>query len=121
MFLIVALLICLGLGQAAAQTADLIIENAKVYTVNPKQPQARAIAVAGDRILAVGDDLSRYASAKTRRIDVKGAAITPGLIDSHVHLRGLGNLLESRDLRFVKTVADIAAYVRQEAARRAPR
>lgn len=120
MLLIVALLLGGAGGQAADQPVSLLIENARVYTVNPKQPRARAIAVSGDRIVAAGDDLSRYAAGAVRRIDAKGATVIPGLIDSHAHLRGLGALLESRDLRFVKSVAEIAEYVRQEAARHAP-
>lgn len=100
---------------AAAQTADLIIENANIYTVNKGQPRARSLAVQGDKIVAVGNDLSSLAGPRTRRLDLKGATVVPGLIDSHAHLRGLGGLLESRDLRHVATIAEIAAYVQQQA------
>src|SRR5262245_23945681 len=55
---IVALLgLCLVAG-AQAQTADLIVENAQVYTVNKAQPEARALAIKDGRILAVGADLT---------------------------------------------------------------
>jgi len=118
MSVIVVLLGVLALVPAGAQTADLLVENAVVYTVNAAQPKARAIAVAGGRILAVGDDLSRYAGPGTRRIDVRGAAVIPGLIDAHAHLRGLGELLESKDLRDVASIAGVAALVREEAAKR---
>ncbi|HEY3440191.1 MAG TPA: amidohydrolase [Paludibaculum sp.] len=112
---IVALLaVALGIP-AAAQTADLIIENANIYTVNKGQPRARSLAVQGDKIVAVGNDLSSLAGPRTRRLDLKGATVVPGLIDSHAHLRGLGGLLESRDLRHVATIAEIAAYVQQQA------
>lgn len=117
---IVALLGLFLVAPAVAQKADLIVENAKIYTVNPAQPTAKAMAVAGGRILAVADDVGSYAGPATRRIDAKGAAVIPGLIDSHGHMRGLGGLLESRDLRHVKTVAEIAAYVKEQAAQRAP-
>lgn len=113
---IVALLaVALGIP-AAAQTADLIIENANIYTVNKGQPKARSLAVQGDKIVAVGNDLSSLAGPRTRRLDLKGATVIPGLIDAHAHLRGLGGLLESRDLRHVASIAEIAAYVRQQAA-----
>jgi len=113
---IVALLaVALGIP-AAAQTADLIIENANIYTVNMGQPKARSLAVQGDKIVAVGNDLSSLAGPRTRRLDLKGATVIPGLIDAHAHLRGLGGLLESRDLRHVATIAEIAAYVQQQAA-----
>ena len=120
MLIIVALLGTLFALSGAAQTADLIVENAAVYTVNKLQPRAKAIAVKGGRILAVGDDASLHAGGGTRRIDAKGAAILPGLIDSHVHMRGLGALLESTDLRFVPSVDAVATLVREEVAKRPP-
>lgn len=120
MSVIVVLLALLAVPAARAQTADLLVENAVVYTVNPAQPRAKSIAISKGRILAVGDDLSRYADARTRRIDAKGAAVIPGLIDAHVHMRGLGELLESQDLRHVPTTAAVADIIRREAARRGP-
>lgn len=113
---IVALLGLILGAPAVAQKADLIVENATIYTVNPAQPTAQALAVADGKILAVGDGVSTLVGPATRRIDAHGAALVPGLIDSHGHMRGLGGLLESRDLRHVKTVAEIAAYVKQQAA-----
>jgi predicted amidohydrolase YtcJ len=117
---IVALLGLLLALPTFAQTADLIIDNARIYTVNKNQPRAKALAVRGDRILAVGDDLRAHAGPNTRRIDAQGATIIPGLIDSHGHMRGLGSLLEARDLRHVKTIAEIAAYARELSTQRGP-
>jgi hypothetical protein len=113
MFLIVFLL---AAGLAVAQPADLLLENARIYTLNPRQPSASALAVKDGKILAVGSDLKAHLGPATRRIDAQGRALIPGLIDSHVHLRGLGSLLESSDLRYVKSVAEIAAYARRQAA-----
>jgi predicted amidohydrolase YtcJ len=103
-----------------AQQADLIVENALIYTVNKAQPRVRALAVKDGRILAAGDDVSAYAGPATRHVDLHGATVVPGLIDSHAHLEGLGALLESADLRHVRTVAGIAQYVRDQAAQRKP-
>ncbi len=105
---------------AAPPSAELIVENARIHTLNPAQPAARALAVANGRILAVGDDLSSCAGPRTTRLDLHGATVLPGLIDAHAHLRALGELLQTRDLRHVKTIAEIAAYVRQLAATRRP-
>ncbi len=105
---------------AAAQTADLLIENAVIHTANKQQPAARSVAIKDGRILAVGEDLSKYAGAATKRVNLKGAAVFPGFIDAHGHMRGLGALLESKDLRHVPSVAAIAALVREEAAKRKP-
>lgn len=117
---IVALLGLLSASLLLAQPADLLVVNARVYTVNPGRPTASALAVGGGRILAVGGDLSSYAGPGTRHLDLHGATVIPGLIDSHAHMRGLGALLESRDLRHVSTVAEIAAWVRQQATRTPP-
>jgi predicted amidohydrolase YtcJ len=81
------------IADAFAQTADLAVTNARIYTVNPKQPMASAIAVRQGKILAVGDDLSRYVGTSTQVIDAGGATIIPGLIDSHGHMRDLGEML----------------------------
>jgi hypothetical protein len=113
---IVALLGLLSASTALAQPASLIIENARIYTVNRQQPTASALAVRDGRIVAAGADLSALAGPQTRRIDLHGATVVPGFIDSHAHLRGLGALLESRDLRHAATIAEIAAWVRQQAA-----
>jgi len=119
MLLIVALLVALCGVAVQAQPADLIVENAVIYTVNRAQPVAKALAVRGERIVAVGDSVAQQAGPRTRRIDARGQTIVPGLIDSHVHMPGLGALLESKDLRHVKTVAEIGEYVKSQVAQRA--
>ncbi|NWF85595.1 MAG: amidohydrolase [Bryobacteraceae bacterium] len=118
MFPIVILLLGLAAAPLPAQMADWLVENGVIYTGNPKLPKARALAVRGDRIVAVGDDLSGLAGPRTSRTNLQGAAVLPGLIDAHAHMRGLGGLLESRDLRFVPTAGAIAAYVAELAASR---
>lgn len=101
----------------AGEPADLVINNATIYTANPAQPRAKAMAVRNGRILAIGDDVRAHVGPKTQVMDMQGAAVIPGLIDSHVHMAGLGQLLETADLRHVKTVAEVAALVRQRAAK----
>jgi predicted amidohydrolase YtcJ len=114
-------LLLLGLAAPTpAQQADLIVENATIYTVNKAQPKVRALAVKDGRILAAGDDVSSYAGTGTQRLDLHGATVVPGLIDSHAHLEGLGGLLESADLRHVRTISEVAEYVRKQAARHKP-
>jgi len=114
------LVLSLAATSPLEQQADLIVENATIYTVNKAQPKVRALAVKDGRILAAGDDLSAYVGPATRRLDLRGATVIPGLIDSHAHLEGLGGLLESADLRHVRTVAAVAEYVRNQAAQRRP-
>ena len=67
--------------------ADLVVTGAKILTMDPALPRAEALAVRGDRLLAVGssDDVLDLADAGTRRIDARGMTVTPGFIDAHSH------------------------------------
>ncbi|MCW5964631.1 MAG: amidohydrolase [Bryobacterales bacterium] len=105
---------------SAGQTADLVVTGARVYTVNPAQPTASAIAVKDGRILAVGDNLQAQIGPATQVIDAAGAAVIPGLIDSHVHLAGLGQALEILDLREASSIDEVARQVREAAAEAQP-
>ena len=76
-------------AQATSATGpvDVILTGGKVITVDEKFTIAQALAVKGDRIVAVGsnDDMSSLAGPATRRIDLAGRAVVPGMIDSHAH------------------------------------
>ncbi|HWF08714.1 MAG TPA: amidohydrolase [Bryobacteraceae bacterium] len=105
---------------ALAQTADLAVTNARIYTEDPKQPRVSAIAVRAGRILAIGSDLSRYIGPATKTIDAKGATIIPGFIDSHGHVRALGDMLAEIDLRGIRSQREIEQKVREAAGQRKP-
>ena len=81
--------------------ADLVVLNAKVWTVNKKQPEAEAIAIVKDRIVWTGktNDAGIYVGATTPTIDLKGKRIVPGFHDSHVHLLSSGLQLSRIDLK----------------------
>jgi len=85
--------------------ADLLIINANIWTGNTDKPNAEAMAIKGDSILAIGsfEDLKKFKGQNTEIIDVNRNFITPGFIDSHVHLLMGGNSLLSVQLRDVKT------------------
>jgi adenine deaminase len=70
------------------QPADLILKNAKVITVDANFSIAQAIAIAGERIVGVGEDraIAAHAAPATRIIDLKGKCVIPGLIDGHAHM-----------------------------------
>ena len=78
--------------RAQAPQADLILSNGKIITVDERFSIAQAVAIKGDRIVAVGtnQDITRLAGPGTRRIDLRGRAVTPGLIDNHMHLLRAG-------------------------------
>jgi predicted amidohydrolase YtcJ len=102
--------------------ADLIIVNAKVWTVDPARPTAQAVAVLGDRIAAVGSDaeIEAWRGPATRRIDARGKLLLPGFNDAHVHLVAGGVQLENVQLHDVGNAQEFAQRV-AERARSAPR
>lgn len=116
MSLILALLAALVGPLWGAEQADLLIRNARIYTVNPSQPLVRDLAVRGQTIAATGDDLSAWTGPATRVIDGRGRAVIPGFIDAHGHMRGLGESLEVLDLRQAKSAEDAAGMVARAAA-----
>jgi predicted amidohydrolase YtcJ len=100
---------CVGLR--AAEVADLAVINAQIYTVDPLQQSATAIAVKGNKILAVGDDVSQFIGPGTQKIDARGKTIVPGFIDSHGHVLSLGQSLAAIDLRGVGSENEAAQLV----------
>lgn len=84
---------CQKQKDASSQNADVVIRNAKVYTVDSQHPWAQAVAVKGDRIAWVGDEsgVSPYIGPATRVIDAGGRLLLPGFIDSHFHVLLGGN------------------------------
>jgi predicted amidohydrolase YtcJ len=83
---VLALVLCTAC--ANSPSPDTIVVNAKVFTANPAQPWAQAIAITGARIVAVGDSaaISAMAGPSTRRIDAGGRTIVPGFNDAHTHI-----------------------------------
>lgn len=71
-----------------SQTAELIVVNARVKTMDPGRPRAEAVAVAGGTIVAVGDDASvrDLAGPSTRVIDAAGCSVLPGFVEAHMHI-----------------------------------
>ncbi|MEE9264754.1 MAG: amidohydrolase family protein, partial [Vicinamibacteria bacterium] len=80
--------ICLSCQEATDETADLVIRNARVYTVDSNRPWAESVAVKGEWISYVGSDegAEEYVGESTRVIDAEGRLVLPGFIDSHNHI-----------------------------------
>jgi predicted amidohydrolase YtcJ len=95
--------------------ADLIVTSAKIWTGDPRNPQAQALAARGGRIVAVGADseISALRGPKTRVIDGRGRRVVPGFIDAHTHMSMGGFNLLAVDLRHTKDPQD---FTRQLAA-----
>ena len=99
--------------------ADLIVVNANVQTGSKTQPKAKAIAVAENKIIAIGDDaqIRSLAGPTTRVIDAGGKTIVAGFNDAHVHFMETGYQLSSVDLRDAKTPQEFVARIKAFAAK----
>ena len=104
------------LAQSAVIT--LAIVNARVWTGDPRRPWADAVAVAGDRIEAVGSsaEVRKRLPAGARVVDAKGGMVVPGFTDSHVHFIDGGFRLASVQLRDARTPAEFVARLKAFAA-----
>jgi predicted amidohydrolase YtcJ len=107
-----------ALSAQSPAPADLILHNATVNTVDASRPSARAIAVRGSTIAAVGsdEDVLRMRGPATRTIDAGGATVVPGLQDAHGHVLGLGSNLQTLDFRGTTSFEQVVARVRQRVA-----
>jgi len=109
-----------------AETADLVIKNGKVITVDEDFSIHQAIAVKGNKIVAVGsnEQIDKYIGRKTKVLDLKGKTLLPGINDAHAHLSswGLTRPPLSLDLGFpaVKSIADIATAIEKKASQIKP-
>lgn len=110
---------------APVEPADLVLTRGRVMTMDPRDTIAQALAVHGDRILAVGDDdqIRAFVGPQTQVLDLGGKAVTPGLIDSHNHLSAVG-LIGTAYIDInppgVKTIADLQARIAEGVARTPP-
>ncbi|HUH05566.1 MAG TPA: amidohydrolase family protein, partial [Kofleriaceae bacterium] len=106
----------------AVEPASMVLVGGEITTMDPARPRATAIALAGDRIVAVGDDAEIRAliGPTTRVIELEGRAVSPGLIDAHCHLAGLGTAMENLQVRGATSAEAVAVLVAGAAKDRAP-
>ncbi|WP_298422878.1 amidohydrolase [uncultured Kordia sp.] len=94
------------------EQVDMIVTNAKIYTVDSEFSKAEAFAIKDGRFIAVGDKseiLEKYKAAET--IDVNGRTVFPGFIDAHCHFYGLGMNMQSVNLVGTKSYKEVLAKV----------
>lgn len=97
--------------------ADLVLRNGRVATADDAMPEAEAIAVTGDRIVAVGssEDIARHVGEATKVIDLEGRLAIPGFIEGHGHFAYLGHAMMALDLTRGASWDEIVAMVGETA------
>ena len=108
--------------QESLPPADLIIIGGKIYTMETDRPMADALAVRGDTIIYTGDSIQvmDFKGPNTQVINLKGKTLTPGFIEGHGHIMGLGYNEMNLDLMGTKNFDEIVSMVKSAAAKAAP-
>jgi predicted amidohydrolase YtcJ len=113
--LLSVLLLGLAAPQRPTASADLILLNGNIYTVNQKMPHAEAVAVKGDRIVFVGTNAAAkiYQGPNTRVVDLHGGTVVPGMTDAHYHFLGVGQREMNLNLEGITSLEDFLAKVKE--------
>jgi predicted amidohydrolase YtcJ len=103
-------------------SADLIISNGTIYTATDQQKTVEAVAVKDGRILAAGtsDEINAYKGDNTKAIDLAGRTMTPGFIEGHGHIMGVGYNELNLDLMSVKSYEELVERVKEAVAKAQP-
>ncbi|MCI0376450.1 MAG: amidohydrolase [Gemmataceae bacterium] len=103
-------------AQDDVPAADFILHHAKILTVDAQFRIAEAIAVKGDRILAVGDDktILKHRGKDTKVLDAQGRTVLPGLYDSHTHPVGAASSEIAEPLPYLRSLEEVFAYIRKK-------
>jgi len=100
-------------SRSVEPAADIVIVSARIWTGDPDQPRATALAIRGEQIIAVGDNelVDNLIGPDTELIDSPAGLVVPGFIDSHVHMMSSGFELSSVQLRDAKTATEFAGRI----------
>jgi len=118
LLIIAAFTLLLFSACSSEEGADLILYNGVIATMDDSMSEAEAVAVLGDRIIAVGtaDEVLAHAGRNTQRIDLEGRFVSPGFIEGHAHFPGVGELRMQLDLLGVESWQEIIAIVEEAVA-----
>jgi predicted amidohydrolase YtcJ len=106
---------CISLAAQTKPAADLIITNAKIWTVDKVRPQAEALAVLGERLVALGSavDVDAWHGPQTKVLDAQGKLLLPGFNDAHVHFVDGGDHLQAVQLKDAASPQEFAERISQ--------
>jgi predicted amidohydrolase YtcJ len=112
-FLLLALATSLTAHAQTSGPADLLVTNARIYTVDDTRPVVSAMAVKDGKILFIGSEREAMAlrGPNTRTVDAGGHTVIPGMVDAHAHLLGLGQALGQVDLVGARSYDEVVARV----------
>lgn len=110
---------CVGVRSTPA---DCVLRGGRISTLDPQQPEVRALAIRDGRVVFLGDDqqVQAYMGANTQVIELQGQRVIPGIVESHAHLLGVGEMREMLDLRQATSWAEVVRAV-ELAARELPK
>ena len=110
-------ILCLAVG-LPAEEADTIYYNARIVTVSSKVPAAEAVAIRGDRFLAVGTntEVLKLAGSATKRVDLKGRTVVPGIIESHTHPIMAALSEKEGPIPVMHSIPEVLEFIRKQAA-----
>ncbi len=113
-------MLSLSLLAQSKPAADVLITNARVWTGDASQPEVQAVAVLGERIVAVGGsvELQAWRGPKTKVLDARGRRLIPGFNDAHLHLMMGGMELDSVELKSAKSAEEFARRIGERAKQR---
>ena len=102
----------------SVQSADLVLRNGTIVTVDDNTPRAQAIAVRGEWIVAIGsnDDIDRFIGDQTEVINLDGKLVIPGFIEGHGHFTGIGSAMQRLNLMHVRNWQEVVEMVAAAAA-----
>lgn len=105
-----------------AGDADLLLIGGKIFTASRSKPWAKAVAVRGDRLVAVGAEVQvePWAGPRTKRIDLNGRVVVPGFVDAHAHLCDAAGELGWTRLNGTKNLSDAVGRLRKAASTTPP-
>jgi predicted amidohydrolase YtcJ len=104
-------------AQVRPDPADLIVTNARVYTVDDARPLVEAFAVKGGKVVFTGSkaEANVFKGASTKVVDAAGRTVIPGMVDAHGHFAGLAQTLRAVDLTGTKSLAEVVQRVAAKA------